>query len=490
MDASSPPPPDSTPNEEGDNANKQPDWKSNIAPYVAVKRLGQGGFAEVWHICNNADPDKQYACKRPLHDDDPRMIKCIKKEWDTVQYIPAHPYLVKFVEILHDKYIIMEFLDMKNLYDTVRQSPTPMATVLIRQHVRQIAEVLQHLHRHNIIHRDVKPQNVMVDTNNHTIRLLDFGLAVVRSGQSSCGTPNYMAPECIAPGGVQTASTDSWSLGVLIYFLAFGRTPYQDETVRKTQKRVLNNEYTIPLAASSNHPASLIQLIQSLLVLDPRSRLTMHEVLQHPFITDVLLSEIAPASVILPQRPWCIGMTVASRYGCVCWMSNGDIALRYNDNTKFLMRKGCPDDYLYITRQRISEEPLIGCDAEAPFDPIANPDHRKKQTIAIHFIRRHPTYHFPNTTIALEVGDTGDRWPKQFDVPEEGTILVRMSDGSIYGITNYSYIFVCESSGEGSRILISHLGNHRQWFPVTPNHREYETITQRIKNMAPRVEFA
>lgn len=140
----------------------------------------------------------------------------------------------------------------------------------------QTAEALAHCHVHGVIHRDIKPHNLLLN-RQRDIKLTDFGLsAIVRPGQKlrvPCGTPAYSAPELLLrPCEYDGSLSDVWSLGVLLYQLLHGRLPFSDTS------QVRAGEY----ALSSQHvPAAAASLLRGMICVDPQQRASLDDVFAH-----------------------------------------------------------------------------------------------------------------------------------------------------------------------------------------------------------------
>jgi polo-like kinase 1 len=149
--------------------------------------------------------------------------------------------------------------------------------------LRQILEGVQYLHGKNVIHRDLKLGNLFLG-DKLEIKIGDFGLAtnVDFDGQRKktlCGTPNYIAPEVLENNG-HSYEVDVWSIGVIMYTLLVGTPPFETNNVKATYKKIKEIDFTFPNTISSEAR----DLIEKILVLDPKRRPTISEVLNHPFM--------------------------------------------------------------------------------------------------------------------------------------------------------------------------------------------------------------
>ncbi|KAI8376275.1 kinase-like domain-containing protein [Radiomyces spectabilis] len=259
------------------------DWRRQVT-YTLTEKLGQGATAQVYRAYN--DEGEEFAVKVvPKY----RIILMKKQRFDAEVKLHqrlSHPGIVRFRRCFEDDdyvYIVMELCANKSLAHLVRD---PMSERLVRTNMKAIVQAVDYLHRRNIVHRDLKLGNIMVDKDLKP-KVGDFGLAaVVRENKrtSVCGTPHFVAPEVKTRKGYDQAA-DIWSIGAIAYKLLFGR--YHDdisslwigsEKVDFAQVK----DVALPTHIAISDEAK--DFLASTLAISPASRPTAQQLLEHRFL--------------------------------------------------------------------------------------------------------------------------------------------------------------------------------------------------------------
>lgn len=188
--------------------------------------------------------------------------------------------LLNFAEDVERCYIVMPVCNGGSLETVLRNRRLPEAIIAIV--VRQILEGLCYLHSRKVIHRDIKPANLLL--HNGDIKIIDFGYAIInehgRSQTTICGTPNYMAPEILSGSGYEFG-VDIWALGITLYRMLFGQTPYGTKSLDETYKLIKTpNSIVYPDGASD----TAISFMNLALTREPANRWTATQLLEHPFV--------------------------------------------------------------------------------------------------------------------------------------------------------------------------------------------------------------
>ena len=175
-------------------------------------------------------------------------------------------------------FIAMELLEGPTLESFVeRRDRLPVRTVL--RIVTQIADALDYAHRQGVVHQDIKPENIVVTSDSGNVKVMDFGIARLRhksgprpeDGSPVAGTPHYMSPEQIRGGEVDGRS-DLYSLGVLLYWLLSGHTPFRTNNVHELLRKILKEPLPPLKPLDPATPQALLDVARTLLARDPAER--------------------------------------------------------------------------------------------------------------------------------------------------------------------------------------------------------------------------
>jgi serine/threonine protein kinase len=254
-----------------------------IGDYALDQEIGHGTFGTVRaarHIATGVQVAIKIVPKDPACSDD--SCRSAAAEMNVLRSI-HHPNVVAFYDFLQDAgadYIVMELAPHGALSDMI--SPiTPLSESAVRHYLRQIVSGLQYLHGEmGIVHRDLKCENILLDGQNN-VKLIDFGLSepIGSSPSGPCGTLAYLSPEMMAGTGY-TASTDIWSLAVIVYTIAVGRLPFGKEDPAVMMKQIAYKEPEYPESCSDE----LIDLLKTMFERNPAKRITLDGILAHPFL--------------------------------------------------------------------------------------------------------------------------------------------------------------------------------------------------------------
>jgi carbon catabolite-derepressing protein kinase len=162
-----------------------------------------------------------------------------------------------------------------------------------RRFFQQIICAVEYCHRHKIVHRDLKPENLLLDENLN-VKIADFGLSNIMTDgnflKTSCGSPNYAAPEVINGKLYAGPEVDVWSCGVILYVLLVGRLPFDDEHIPSLFAKIAKGQYVVPNYMSSGAAS----LIKKMLAVNPVHRATIDEIRLDPWFVKNLPAYLQP----------------------------------------------------------------------------------------------------------------------------------------------------------------------------------------------------
>eukprot|EP00126_Sphaerothecum_destruens_P006504 Sdes_comp19389_c0_seq2m10689 len=253
--------------------------------YILKERLGSGRFATV-RKCINKSSGKPYAAKifSKKNSSCPHTRKQACNEMEILSTL-SHPNIVRFYEMYESNVEIVLIVDLApggDLFehlDISKGIPEPEGLGIISQ----ILCAVQYLHSSNIIHRDLKPENVFFDACKKNIVLGDFGFSRRLNENSDirelCGTAEFIPPEILS-GEAWSKACDMWAVGVMIYNIFSGLSPFLGSCTAETYSNIALGVYSYPISGFSEISDESKQLIDNLLVLSPSSRSTATECLQ------------------------------------------------------------------------------------------------------------------------------------------------------------------------------------------------------------------
>ena len=201
-----------------------------------------------------------------------------------ILHLCTHPHIIRLYEVVDtptDIFLVNEYVSGGELFDYI-VSKGRLSADEARNFFHQIISGVEYCHFQKIVHRDLKPENLLLDANLN-IKIADFGLSnLMRDGdflRTSCGSPNYAAPEVISGHLYAGPEVDVWSCGVILYALLCGSLPFDDESIPHLFKKIKSGMYSLP-----THLSQLAKnLIPRMLEVDPMKRITIPEIRLHPW---------------------------------------------------------------------------------------------------------------------------------------------------------------------------------------------------------------
>lgn len=260
-------------------------FKSNILGTGTYSNVYLGRYISIEKIKKIEREDNLVAIKKI------NITKTVSLEIEIMKNLinHSHPNIIKCYDIIDDiynTYIIMEYGDNGDFSSLLINNP--MSQMYIKYYFKQIIEAIKFLHEKKIVHRDIKPKNILVLNKKRTLKICDFGFATYLDGikmmLTMCGSPLYMAPEIYQKIGY-TDSVDVWSLGIMLYEMIFGEHPlskYND--IKILLNSIVLDDIIIPYIDEVDNKC--IDLLQKMIKRNEYDRIKIEDVFKHQWIID------------------------------------------------------------------------------------------------------------------------------------------------------------------------------------------------------------
>ncbi|KAK2430093.1 CBL-interacting serine/threonine-protein kinase 8 [Trifolium repens] len=251
-----------------------------VGKYEIGRTIGEGTFAKV-KFAQNTETGESVAMK--ILDRSTiikhKMADQIKREISIMKLV-RHPYVVRLHEVLASRtkiYIILEFITGGELFDKIVHHGR-LSEAEARRYFQQLIDGVDYCHSKGVYHRDLKPENLLLDSLGN-MKISDFGLSAlpeqgVSMLRTTCGTPNYVAPEVLSHKGYKGAPADVWSCGVILYVLIAGYLPFDELDLTTLYSKIDKADFSCP----AWFPVGAKSLIQRILDPNPENRITIEQI--------------------------------------------------------------------------------------------------------------------------------------------------------------------------------------------------------------------
>uniref|UniRef100_A0A3P8NJR4 non-specific serine/threonine protein kinase n=1 Tax=Astatotilapia calliptera TaxID=8154 RepID=A0A3P8NJR4_ASTCA len=245
------------------------DEQPHIGNYRLLKTIGKGNFAKV-KLARHILTGREVA------------IKIIDKTQLNPTSLQKVMQLFEVIETDKTLYLVMEYASGGEVFDYL-VSHGRMKEVEARAKFRQIVSAVHYCHTKNIVHRDLKAENLLLDADAN-IKIADFGFSneftLGNKLDTFCGSPPYAAPELFQGKKYDGPEVDVWSLGVILYTLVSGSLPFDGQNLKELRERVLRGKYRVPFYMSTDCEG----ILRRFLVLNPAKRCTLEQVMKDKWI--------------------------------------------------------------------------------------------------------------------------------------------------------------------------------------------------------------
>ena len=281
-----------------------------IGDYIILKKLGEGTVGKVY-LANKKGRKELFAIKKLYRKEveAPEKIKYFENEIKIMKIL-QHPNIVRIEEIKKDKqyyYVLMEYINGGSLSDCLKKYKIkfgkPFSEEIVQYLMKQIIEALKYIHGKQIMHRDLKLDNIMVSFDNDNdknnlnmlkakVKIIDFGLSIIGlMGKTILGSPLNMAPFFIERFKMSPANkickieeydqkVDIWSIGTVCYEMIIGKSVFEANDLDELRRKVKEGNYILPTSLSRE----MVSFINAMLQYDGKKRLNAKELADHPFL--------------------------------------------------------------------------------------------------------------------------------------------------------------------------------------------------------------
>lgn len=264
-----------------------------LEKYNIVNTLGSGSFGKVKLAVHHATRHKVALkfLERKLVKEE-TLVRA-EREIDYLKCL-QHPHIIKLYEVIHtttDIVMVIEYAP-NELFNHIKNKGR-LSEEESRILFQQLVSAVEYCHRHAIVHRDLKPENLLLDSKLN-LKIADFGLSNrLIDGEflkTSCGSPNYAAPEIISSKMYSGPEVDVWSCGIILFVMLAGRMPFDEEFVPVLFQKITTANYEIPSFFSEDSKV----LLQQMIVVDPLKRITIPEIRESLFFSNNLPTYLEP----------------------------------------------------------------------------------------------------------------------------------------------------------------------------------------------------
>ena len=259
--------------------------------YIKDKKyFAKGAFSRIY-LGYNKYTNYKVAIKQIKVEDTKKLKPHVRREIDLHGKL-SHPNIINLHDVIADDFnnnifLILEYCKLGDL--SKFQNRRPINEIYMQSFVYQLKDALKYLKDKEIIHRDLKPQNLLI-SEGYILKLSDFGLAKelkkedaeIDLKQTYCGSPMYMSPELIQHKKYNSNS-DLWSIGVIIYEMITGEPPFKVKNYKQLVEK-MKTEIIIPHKYKRNISNECCQLLESLLSIDSKQRITWDNFFEHPWL--------------------------------------------------------------------------------------------------------------------------------------------------------------------------------------------------------------
>jgi eukaryotic-like serine/threonine-protein kinase len=275
--------------------------------YKIIEMIGGGGMANVY-LVHDMILDRDVALKMLRMDfaNDEEFIRRFHREAQSATSL-AHLNIVSIYDMGEEDglyYIVMEYVDGQTLKQYIQQN-APLRVDEVIEIMKQLTSAISHAHQNHIVHRDIKPHNILIDRKGN-VKITDFGIAMALSAtsitqtNSVLGSVHYLSPEQ-ARGGTANKKSDIYSLGIVFFELLTGRLPFSGESAVSIALKHLQSETPSPKRWNPNIPQSVENIVLKATAKDPFHRYNNVEEMEEDLYTALDPARLNEEKFTIPQ---------------------------------------------------------------------------------------------------------------------------------------------------------------------------------------------
>ncbi|KAM0677475.1 Serine/threonine-protein kinase [Binucleata daphniae] len=277
-----------------------------VGKYLITKSLGSGSFSSVKQGVNmlSGETVAIKIVKREVEDGEKKEERVYREV--LISSLLCHPHIVRLKNFYFNEgffFLIFEYVNGSMLLDVILEEG-PLPENVARRYFRQLLSAIGYIHENNIVHRDLKIENILIDENGN-IKLVDFGLSNFydnrRFLETCCGSLYFAAPELLIGKKYIGPEIDVWSLGIILYVLLCGCVPFDDRNMQKLHQKIKKAKLTYTKTLSNN----VVSLLEKMICNDMTKRLSLEEVIDDKWINegytnkiDIYLEKRAPLTEV------------------------------------------------------------------------------------------------------------------------------------------------------------------------------------------------
>ncbi len=263
---------------------------AQIDHYEIIRQLGHGGMSRVY-LAHDTNDGQEVVLKFPNDDliGNIGVFERYKREAEIGNRIQHSniQHMLNMNEKRSDEYLVMEYIQGRNLREVMEDyTPNALPPAEALRLTLQICNALEYCHEHGVFHRDIKPENIMIQQDGN-VKIIDFGVALLEGARrvtwrgltGTVGTPDYMSPEQLK-GERGLASSDIYAVGVMLYEMLCGHTPFDGENVFAVMNQHITQDPPPILECKPELSPELATVVMKAIRRDPEKRYkSMHEIL-------------------------------------------------------------------------------------------------------------------------------------------------------------------------------------------------------------------